>query len=293
MKKYSRVFVFLTISVIAVSMGCVNYKAVKDFGLATSSFSEEYTDVYLGSFKTCIATRQLNRLVTNVASNKGTAYEAGEDLNKCATYKKTGEIYSKTGSALGSFGSALRILAEKSDADYTEQMNTISTNVKDAAKLDKEDSERVDQVNSLAAKVTTWFVRGYARDQLADIIRTSKGEVKGTIDLLQSLGKAYEVQVNLYHDAIGRVSNNEDFKTSSLAISQSQIVEDHMGRYLKRKELLDAYMKSIQVISTSHAKLVAQAERAKPDFEDPNFQKDMKQFLKDIREINRIARNWN
>lgn len=276
----------ISLCFIGLLSSCVNLQSVQDFGTASKTFGTSYDEVYYGAYNTCIASRELNHIKSQVAhlENFNPENQSSEDEKFCESWKEFGGIYKETALALADFGSALDALATKGNMDFKPQFTEITENLSEITEnlsisptfeLQK---ENVDKVNFLAQIL----LRSYIKNQAAMLIRDSEKEVLAALELLKVLSDIYEEQLNTYRRNINDVSKLIIVSETEKSLVLQFLVRDNLNKYKKRKELLENYATSLDKVGNSYSELLQRAKLPKPHFDDPVFQKKMQDFLINI-----------
>jgi hypothetical protein len=263
--------------------GCVNYQAVDDFGTATGQFAGSYDPIFTGSYDTCLSTAEIKNIIMELgqtpASSPMTQYSS--DKEKCAPYKAEAEAFNQTSLALLDFSRALNLVVKRSElkgafenVQFVPQFSGVDENVTETVPELQGHKQDVITVN----KWKDYFASFYVQKSPQEVIVENEPRLEATFALLDEFSDIYQVQLDNYDrnikllDTLLKDSESRDILKRSFVMDKTKALD-------RRQAMLNNYKQALDAVKESYKNIYQRSELSDPNYNDPIFQEDMKEFL--------------
>jgi hypothetical protein len=265
----------------ALASGCATttFPSVARFGAATGGFADGMEVAARDSARVCEDKQRLSfGEALALGSVNAELIAARIEADECKRFRELGTFYSRLARQLGAFGQAMQELASAGEADYTDQLSSITAS-EEVLKITGIPKARIEQANGLMNKILRWFAGGYSADEISDALKESAEDVKATLALLTAVLEAYDVQVDGYAQLISQIGSDAEFTTrvdtdsdTSFEVrkaAQKSLVEEHSARAQERRRVLAEARTALERIGEVHVTLLAEADRKHGEYDLP------------------------
>ena len=275
-------FLSAALLILALQVGCANYRSVNDFSMGTSSFASSYSTVYSGSYDTCLSTAEIRNIILELGEtpSRSPLTQLSDDKAQCSGFSSATEAFNQTSLGLYDFSKALNIVATRNQLGSFNEVQFIPqfTGIDEsAAETVAELGGRTEEI----AKVNTWkdyFQSFYVQKTPQEMILETQPQVTATLGLLSVFSDIYQVQLDNYERNIKVLDTLLQDVQSDDPVKRTFVINRSRDQN-SRQELLNNYNEALQAVKDSYKKIYERSELTNPHYKDPIFQQEMKEFL--------------
>lgn len=273
------------IFILALSAGCANHQSVNDFAMGTSDFASSYDSVYPGSYDTCLSTAEIRNIILELGEtpSRSPLTQLSDDKAQCSGFNDGTEAFNQTSLGLYDFSRALGIVAQRSrfgsfnEEVFVPQFTGIDEGAAQTVPELGAHTNEIAQVNTWKDYFQSFFVQKTPREMILE----TNPQVTATLALLSVFSDIYQIQLDNYERNIKVLDTllvdvkSDDPVKRTFVINRSR---DHS----RRQELLNNYDQALEAVKESYKKIYERSELTNPNYKDPIFQQDMKEFMINI-----------
>ena len=268
--------------VLALAAGCVNYQSVQDFSMGTTEFASSYDSIYSVSFDSCMSTAEIRNIILEIGQtpSRSPLTQLADDKAQCAAFRSGTEAFNQTSLGLNDFGRALNLVATRSQMGSMREPQFIPQ----FTGIDENAAETVPELGGRKSEiimVNSWkdyFQSFYVQMTPQQMILETQPQVAATLELLAVFTDISQVQLDNYQRNI-KVLDTLLYDVKSDDPVKRTFVINRSRDQNRSQELLNNYNEALESVKESYKRIYERSELSSPNYKDPIFQQEMKEFL--------------